>query len=135
MHLSCHLQMNSEPLCWKESVSYPERRRRRQGQGRVRRLLAAWLGPALLLTGHHPPAERTTFTHTSTGRTPGHHLLTQLATRSRRPYSIHPSYSAALEGSLRRKAEKCRKPAVEISSLSQGPHSATLLSRSLQKHD
>ena len=27
------------------------------GQGRGRRLVAAWLGPAPILTGHHPPAE------------------------------------------------------------------------------
>ena len=92
---------------WMESACYPERRHRRRGQGRGRRLVAAWLGPALLLP---PPStgrtQGTTFTHTSTGRTPGHHLLTQLATRSRRPYSIHPSYSAALEASLR-KGRKC----------------------------
>ena len=54
MHLSCHLQMAKELRA--ESVSYPERRRRRQ-RGRGRRLVAAWLGPAPILTGHHPPAE------------------------------------------------------------------------------
>ena len=103
--LSCYLSMAGQNEIlgrqkrWMESVCYPERRRRRQGQGRGRRLVAAWLGPALLLatTIHRPNAGHNFHPHVNRphSRPPPPHPA-QLPTRSRRPYSIHPSYSAAM---------------------------------------
>ena len=60
--MSCYLPMAGQNDFkgrhrWMESACYPERRHRRRGQGRGRRLVAAWLGPAPILTGHHPPGE------------------------------------------------------------------------------